>query len=256
MKGFEAIQYFISFGIVVTCLALGALAGFRLRLFRSVLSFATLVAASLLALAFGDTVSGMLQGVAIPPGWSHLAGYAVVFGGILIALPAILELTMMTAVMTFPMLVDRLGGALVGAAAGMLLASIVRVGFAMAPVAAEARPKPEEMKNDITPRFLSMVASIMTSDPSARRAWLLGRDWKAADAGAVDSGLTWSEPFIDLNDNGRFDRDEPFLDKDGDVAFTRTLAAVRPDDNGPLIGVMERYWLGNWPMVRVERSSP
>jgi uncharacterized membrane protein required for colicin V production len=255
MKGFEAIQHFISFGIVITCLALGALAGFRLRLFRSVLSFATLVAASLVALAFGDTVSGMLQGVAIPSGWSHLAGYAAVFGGILIALPAILELTMMTAVMTFPMLIDRLGGALVGAAAGMLLASIVRVGFAMAPVAAAARPAPEQMQHDVTPRFLNMVASIMTSDPALRRAWLRGRDWKVADvAGAAE--LSWSEPFVDENDNNQFDRDEPFLDKDGDAAFTRTLAAKRSEENGPLIGVMERYWLGNWPKVRVEQSSP
>jgi hypothetical protein len=253
MKGFEAIQYFISFGIVVTCLALGALAGFRLRLFRSVLSFATLVAASLVALAFGDTASGLLQGFAIPTGWSHLAGYAAVFGAILVGLPALLELTMTTAVMTFPMLIDRLGGALVGAAAGMLLASIVRVGFAMAPVAAAARPTPEQMQLDITPRFLSIVASIMTSDPALRRAWLRGRDWKAAEG---DAGLTWSEPFVDLNDNKRFDRDEPFLDKDADQLFTRTLSPADPDNDGPLVGVMERYWLGNWQMVRVEQSSP
>lgn len=255
MKGFEAIQYFISFGIVVTCLALGGLAGLRLGLFRSVLSFATLVTASLVALAFGDTVSGMLQGVAIPPGWSHLAGYAAVFGGILVGLPTILELTMMTAVMTFPMLIDRLGGALVGAAAGMLLASVVRVGFAMAPVVAAARPAPEQMQHDITPRFLSMVASIMTSDPDLRRAWLRGREWKAADGGG-GGDFSWSEPFVDENDNKQFDRDEPFLDKDGNDAFTRTLAPARADDDGPLVGVMERYWLGSWPKVRVERSSP
>jgi uncharacterized membrane protein required for colicin V production len=256
MKGFEAIQYFISFGIVVTCLALGALAGFRLRLFRSVLSFATLVAASLVALAFGDTASGLLQGFAIPPGWSHLAGYAAVFGTILVGLPALLELTMTTAVMTFPMLIDRLGGALVGAAAGMLLSSIVRVGFAMAPVAAEARPSPEQMQHDITPRFLSIVASIMTSDPALRRAWLRGREWKPAAGDAANAGLTWSEPFVDVNDNKRFDRDEPFLDKDGNESFTRTFVSKLPDDGGPLIGVMERYWLGSWQLVQVEESTP
>lgn len=256
MNGFEAIQYFISFGIVVTCLALGALAGLRLRLFRSVLSFATLVAASLVALAFGDTASSMLQGVAIPAGWSLLAGYAAVFGGILVGLPAVLELTMMTAVMTFPMLVDRLGGALVGAAAGMLLASIVRVGFAMAPVAAEAHPKPDQMQHDVTPRFLSMVASIMTSDPALRRAWLRGREWKTENGQAPPLGPTWSEPFVDLNGNNRFDRDEPFLDKDGNGVFTRSLEPKRLEDDGPLIGVMERYWLGNWQLVRVEQSTP
>lgn len=255
MTGSEAIQYFISFGIVVTCVALGALAGLRLRLFRSILSFATLVAAALVALAFGDTVSGMLQGLAIPQGWSLLAGYAAVFSAILVGFPAAIELTMKTAVMTFPILIDRLGGALVGAAAGVLLASIVRVGFAMAPVAAAARPSPEQMQLDITPRFLQMVACIMTPDPGLRRAWLRGRDWESDDRPAEDSGFTWSEPFVDLNGNDRFDRDEPFLDKNGDASFTRSLAAARPDDDGPLIGVMERYWLGNWQRVRVEQSS-
>jgi hypothetical protein len=112
------------------------------------------------------------------------------------------------------------------------------------------------MQHDMTPRFLSIVASIMTSDPALRRAWLRGREWKPAAGDAATAGLTWSEPFVDVNDNKRFDRDEPFLDKDGNESFTRTFVSKLPDDGGPLIGVMERYWLGSWQLVQVEESTP
>lgn len=245
------LQSFIAYGIVLACVVLCGLAGLRLKLFQSVIACAAFVAAAVAAFVWCDAAAGLIRGFGGPASWSLVAGYAAVFFLVFLGVKLVVGLVARAEVMTYPAIVDRLGGAAVGAVAGVFLASIIRVGFAMAPVAGAVRPTPEQMQGDITPRVLQMVSRIISSDAAVRRAWLYGESGGGRD-GAGPGQIAWSEPFIDENDNGLFDRDEPFLDKDGNGRFTPSVAAADADFNRDLrVGVLERYWLGDWQRVRV-----
>jgi hypothetical protein len=246
----ELLQAFIAYGVIITCVALCGLAGLRLGLFRSILNFASFVAAALASFLGSDIVGTLLQAVGCPAAWALLAGYVATFVGTFSLFTGILRLAARAEVMTYPGLIDRVGGVSLGLLNGVLLANMVRIGFAMTPLAAGTRPAPEEIRFDMTSRMLQMAARIVSSNPDARRAWLFGEQGEKLEVGAAGRGTVWSEPFVDENANGLYDRDEPFLDKDASGRFTSSFAAADLN-HAPAVGVMERYWLGNWPRVMV-----
>lgn len=247
-----ALQTFIASGVVLVCVLLGGLSGARLKLFRSILAFGSLVTASVAALLWCEGMANILWGLGIPPSWSLAAGYTTILALVMGGMAFSFRLSVRAEIMNYVPLLDRLGGALVGAAAGVVLASVVRVGFAMTPLPAAARPTPEQLQLDATPRILRMVGSMLTSDAGVRRSWLLGGGTPLQGNKPKPGQPVWSEPYLDLNSNDYRDADEPFLDKDGDYEFSQdfatTDAAARPEMQ---IGVMDRYWLGNWRLVRV-----
>lgn len=250
-----ALQTFIASGVVLTCIALGGLAGLRTKFFRSIMGFASLVTAAAASFAWCDGAGRFIGAFGVPGGWTLVAGYTAVFAVVLAVMSVLTHVMVRTDVMTYFPIIDRVGGAVVGAASGILLASAVRVGFAMAPFAAAARPTPEQLQADVTPRILQIVSRILSSNTEFRRAWLHGRP-KPLDDGAEGDETAWSEPYVDLNTNRRHDADEPFLDKDGNQTFTAAFAVADvADDDDMLIGVMDRYWLGNWRLVTVSKSN-
>jgi hypothetical protein len=247
-----ALQSFFAFGVVFVCVALGAVAGLRQGLFRSILSCGGLVVATIAAFVWGEGFGGLLQGFGVSKGWSLVAGYGAVLALVLALLGTLLRVLVRAEVMKYSAIVDRIGGLTIGVAAGVLLASAVRVGFAMAPVSAAGRPTPEQLQVDLTPRLLRMVSRILSSDSEVRRAWLHGAGKRVENGTPSPNAATWSEPFVDLDSNGHFDGKEPFLDKDGDGAFTRVFAEADAGADGEMrVGVMDRYWLGNWRLVTV-----
>jgi hypothetical protein len=251
-----ALQTFIASGVVLVCVLLSALSGSRLKLFRSILAFGSLVTASVAALFWCEGMSQILWGLGIPPSWSLAAGYTTILATVLSVMGVSFRLSVRAEIMNYVPLLDRLGGALVGAVAGVVLASVVRVGFAMTPFPAAARPTPDQFQIDATPRILRMVASTLTSDPNVRRSWLRGGGTPLQGNAPPEGQPVWSEPYLDLNSNDYRDADEPFLDKDGNYEFSpdfaTTEAAAGPEMK---IGVMDRYWLGNWRLVRVMEST-
>jgi hypothetical protein len=64
----------------------------------------------------------------------------------------------------------------------------------------------------------------------------------------------WSEPFVDSNGNKKRDDDEPYLDTNGDGAFTLRLKPQDKNGNGRRdIGLLEMYRLHAWgPKVMSE----
>lgn len=250
----ELLQAFIAYGVIITCVVLCGLAGLRLGLFRSILNFASFVAAALASFLGSDIVGTLLQAVGCPAEWALLAGYVATFVGTFALFTGMLRLAVRAEVMTYPLLIDRPGGAAIGVLVGLLLANMVRVGFALTPLAAGTRPAPEEIRFDMTSRMLQMTGRIVVSDPAARRAWLFGEQGERVADGAAPGNTVWSEPFADENANLLYDREEPFLDKDADGGFTDRFATADLD-HPPRVGVMERYWLGNWPRVTVQTQA-
>lgn len=252
-----ALQSFLAYGVVLTCVVLFGLAGLRAKLFRSALTFAAFIAAGVAAFVWCDAMGRLIQGFGGPADWSLALGYTAVFLGTFTVLELIFRRVARAEVMTYPAIVDRLGGLLVGILAGVFVASLVRVGFAMTPVAAAVRPTPEQIQVDVTPRVLRMVSQILSADPSVRRVWLHGEQGEPFDGQVKPGHVVLSEPYIDENNNDQFDRDEPFLDKDGNDRFTSSLIVANEEQSRDLrVGVMERYWLGNWQRVKVSLQNP
>jgi hypothetical protein len=253
----SALQSFVAYGVVWTCVVLCGLAGLRVKLFDTILAFAAFISSAVAAFVWSDAAGRLIRGFGGPASWSLAFGYAAVFLGVFVVLKLILRNLVRAEVMTYPAIVDRLGGLAVGMLAGVFLASLVRVGFAMTPVTSTVRPSPEQIQVDVTARVLRMVSQIISADPAIRRAWLHGERGEPFGGQAKPGQFVWSEPYVDLNDNDQFDRDEPFLDKDGNGRFTSSLmfAAKEPDPNF-YVGAMERYWLGNWQRVKVAVQNP
>jgi hypothetical protein len=248
-----ALQSFIAFGVVIACVALCGFAGLRLRLFATIMAFGAMIAASVAAYVWGEPCGWLLGGFGFPADWRLVAGFALVFLSGFVLIKVLFRFAVRAEIMTYPWIPDRLGGLLVGILAGLFLASILRVGLAMAPVSARVRPTPEQIQADLTPRVLLMLSRIMSGDPASRRRWLRGPETPPHEGGPAPGKVVISEPFVDENDNGLRDRDEPFLDKDGDGEFSPSFAVIDESLNPDfLVGMIERYWLGNWQRVRVE----
>jgi uncharacterized membrane protein required for colicin V production len=252
----SALQSFVAYGVVWTCVVLCGLAGLRIKFFGSILAFAAFIIAAVAAFIWSDAAGRLIRAFGCPASWSLALGYVAVFLVCFAVLKLLLRILVRTEVMTYPAIVDRLGGLAVGMLAGVFLASVVRVGLAMSPVTSTVRPSPEQLQVDVTARVLRMVSQIISSDPAARRAWLHGEAGEPAGQGKRGQ-FAWSEPYIDLNGNDQFDRDEPFLDKNGDGRFTPAFMFANKEPTPDLcVGAMERYWLGNWQRVKVMVQKP
>jgi hypothetical protein len=248
-----ALQSFIAFGVVIACVVLCGFAGFRIKLFAAIASCAAFVASSIAAFVWGEACGRLIGAFGIAAHWQLVVGFTAVFLTFFLFVKLLLRGVARVEVMTYPAIIDRVGGVVVGMVAGLFLASIVRVGLAMAPVTSRVRPTPEQIQADITPRVLQMMSRIMSGDVNVRRDWLRGVEGQPFEGQAAPGQVVLSEPFVDENGNNQRDRDELFLDKDGNGEFTASLLitdkALNPDLR---VGAMDRYWLGNWQRVTVE----
>lgn len=170
----------------------------------------------------------------------------------------------------YPPLVDLAGGAVVGAVTGMIVAGILQVVLAMAPL-------PERFAFDSTKTGLDLGAGIIElvgrcavgMQPEDREILMDGEPGFKPDkvdptppapAAPVDASSPpvekielpqWSEVFADTNWNQMFDKGEKYLDADGDGAFTWVMRSNdRNTSKTRDIGLRERYKLGPWVTVR------
>jgi len=242
-----ALTSFVAYGVVMLCVVLGGISGLRLGLFQSIVGFGALVAATVSAFLWCEGAGRLIRGFGAPENWSLVIGYVTVLAITYALIRRLVRIATRSRRLVYPAIVDRLFGVCVGILGGFFLASVVRVGFAMTPVSTGVRPTPAQMQADLTPRVLQMMSQILYGDATLRRAWMFGAPVKSDDAAIVPGGMSSSEPFVDENGNGEFDRDEPYLDKDGNSRFTVRFGKVADEQSRELlVGVMERYWLGNW----------
>ena len=106
---------FIAYGVIFACVALCALAGLRLGLYRSIVQFACFVLAALAAFLGSDLVGGLLQAAGCPPEWALLAGFVSMFFATFVISGGFFRLAVRGEVMTYPVAIDRPGGAAIGA---------------------------------------------------------------------------------------------------------------------------------------------
>jgi len=248
--------------------ALGGMAlGARVGLFRSTVACLAAIASLVFPLSVTAWLARPLASLDVP---AHLA----IGGGFLVLITAALAFTRRLAgaliseksVRLHPA-ADRLGGGLLGACAGTIVAGTALVAWSMLPMPRPLRLASEGMTLDAGTAVLRAFGRCLSDSRQAREVLLEGEPltWNRPaetrrlrhlpDAAAAEQApqiIRASEPFVDGNDNGLRDGGDRYLDIDANGAFSPRLPFYDANENGRRdIGLLERYRLGCWDRVVV-----
>jgi len=225
------------------------------------------VASAFFPLALAEWLARPLVGLEVPP---HVA-----IGGSFITLSAVAVACLQRAAAALiadndcrmPRAADIVGGGLLGACAGSIIAGTVLVAWSMLPMPWPLHVAPVGMRLDAGAVVLRAFGRCLAEGRQPRDTLLQGEPltWKHPDharlrrddnAAAGDEEppemVLASETFIDENGNGLHDTEERYIDADGNGAFSPRLPFF--DTNGNRrrdIGLIERYRLGRWDRVSV-----
>lgn len=256
--------------------------------FVALLSAFQVLVATFAALGLLDWMTTLVSEFGCPEEWcggvAFLSVFVVIWAVSRVAIGSFVK----EDVVRFPPPFDAVGGAVVGAFAGMVLSASLLVAVSMMPVPTAYRLNTAPLRLDFGPRLLAAFASIATADAEARAILLGGEpgyeylpaepnDESVPDEGSVDEDTAaegddprpdeemdeppplWGEPFLDVNGSGTWDDGEPFFDTDGDGSYTVRLEENDLNTNGIRdIGLVERYRVGGgrWDRVVVVPPPP
>jgi hypothetical protein len=268
-------------GIVLALVAFGVQNG----LFLAVLLGMQALAALVVALAFADPLAAVLVTFELPVVYAYPAAFGLLLIGTAVATRLAVGGYVPAEVVRFAPVIDKLGGALVGAVAGIILTGTLLIACSIVPVPEAFRLDGSTLGYDMGTRMLRTYARCVEPDDAKREILLNGEPGSVAEPspavpprhdGADEKGHAddqqknekkakkaksesppppppppppphWSEPFADVNGNKQHDEGEPYLDTDHDKAFTARLILNDPSGNGVRdIGLLERYRLHAW----------
>ena len=255
-------------GVVLALVAFGAQKG----LFLAVLTGMQTLLALVVALAFADPLAAVFTTFELPVVYAFPAAFGLLLIGTAVATRLAMGGYVPDDVVRFAPIIDKLGGALVGAVAGIILAGTFLIACSIAPVPEAFRLDGSSLGYDMGTRMLRTFARCVEPDDAKRTVLLDGepgtvpeplpavdppvfdaaeakgdkpldndkQDKKGKKAKAENPPSPppapppplWSEPFADLNGNKQHDEGEPFLDTDHDKAFTARLVFNDPNSNG------------------------
>lgn len=257
---------------LVTATVLGGMAiGARVGLFRSIVGTLSAIACLVFPLGVTAWLAQPLASLDVP---AHLA----IGGGFLVLITAALALIRRCAgalitdkSVRLPPLAERVGGGLLGACAGTIVAGTTLVAWSMLPMPRSLRLAPDNMNLDAGAAVLRAFGRCLSNGLQTRELLLEGeplalnrpahtrrprRPPDAADAEPQPQIIRASEPFVDANDNGLPDAGDRYLDVDANGVFSPRLPFYDANENGRRdIGLRERYRLGCWDRV-VVRAAP
>lgn len=280
---------------VLGMVAYGAQQGLLLAVLAGMHALVTLV----VSLAFAERFAALLVSFEIPVEYSYAAAFGLLLVGTAVAIRLAVGAYVPRDTVKLHPNIDKFGGGLVGAVAGIIVAGIVLIACSVAPVPESLRIDGSKLSYDMGTRMLRTFARCVEPDDAQRDVLLDGEpsseaappppppppadepassrlsddfgpsadDLDDEDPGAVPTSKrrrrgkkadappppppppepAWSEPFVDANGNQKRDDDEPYLDTDGDGAFTARLKVVDKNGNGRRdVGLLEMYRLHAW----------
>ena len=240
--------------LVLAIVAAAAFVGWRHGIFIATLAGFQAIAAGVAALALAGLVADLVAPAdAVPAAWRLVVAYAATFTVVFVGIRLAIGAAVPELALAFAPWPDAVGGAIVGAVAGWLLAGAAVVGWSMAGLPEPWRCAPARLAVDPGRGLLGLFGRCVETDPRRRAVLLTGEvTGGAVPADGRPAGPRASEPFLDLDRNGRFDDGEPYLDIDGDGGFTPGLAYDDVNGNGRRdLGLLECHWLGTWNGVTV-----
>ncbi len=225
--------------------------GFRHGFFLALLSTLVVMTAAMAGVALAPGLASHLEllglpaRVTLPVAYFALTSLVIILGRLAVG-AAIADDDV-----RFRPTVERAGGVLLGAFAGMLLGGTMLVGWSMCEVPGSMRSESPAMTMDSGARLIWTAVRLMDSSDASRRLLLEGNPWSRGGAGKE---IRASEPFADTNEDWKRSSDEPFLDFDGNSAFTLDQLVADLPEGEPGIrdsSLLERYWLSCWRRLRV-----
>ena len=247
--------------------------GSRFGLFLATVWGLQALVSAVAAFALADMIDGLILrsggGSEFWVIWHQTVAFVTALVLVAIALRLLIGASIEEGATNYPPLVDLAGGWVVGAMAGMIVAGIIQVVLAMAPLPERFAFDSTKTSWDLGSGIIDLVgrcAGGMTADD--REVMMDGEPGFTPDkvdpvapapAAPVDPSAPpmekielpqWSEVFADTNWNQTFDKGEKYLDADGNGAFTWVLRSNdRNTSKTRDIGLRERYKLGPWVTV-------
>lgn len=253
-------------GIMLALVAYGAQSG----LFLAVLAGMHALVSLVVALAFAEPLAALLTTFELPAHYAFPAAFGLLLVGTAFGIRLLVGEYVPAEVVRFAPPIDKVGGGLVGAVAGTVVAGTFLIAFSIAPVPEAFRLDGATLRYDMGTRLLKTFARCVQPDDEKRAILLDG------EPGSVPSPLpvpvpetpgtdaeqpaqpeptppppppppVWSEPFADLNGNETYDEGEPYIDTDTSQTFTARLVQSDVNGNGRRdIGLLERYRMHVW----------
>jgi len=240
-----------AFTLVVA--AVLAYLGLKAGLFLATVSVLAVVTAFCGALGLAPDVAAYFSSLQWMPALVLPLAYFLILTVILLTVKAAVALCIREDDAWLSPRVDRLGGGLMGAFAGWLASGALLVGWSMIELPSGVRPPTPSLTHDAGSWMLKMFARLCESKPERRERLLYG-DSVREQGEAGGNVLLATEPFDDVDLDGRRGEQEPFIDHDTDGTFT-IRQPVAGDTNAKNdtrdVGLLDRYWLSAWRRMRV-----
>jgi hypothetical protein len=240
-------------GVILAFTAYGAGSG----IFLAVLAGMDALVSLVVALAFAKTVAAWLVAVEMPAAFAFPAAFGLLLVATAVGIRLAIGAWVPRDTVRFAPLIDQLGGGLVGAVAGMVVAGALLIAASIAPLPASFAIDGTQLRFDMGTRLLRTFARCVEPKEEPRGQLLDGEQPAAAA-----TGLVCSELFADTNGNGQYDAGdagdagkERYIDADRNGAFTLQLPFADANANGKRdVGLLERYRLGAWEKAIVMHS--
>lgn len=233
-----------------------------------------------MALGFAQPFAGLLVSLDMPPMYAFPAAFGILAVGTAVALRLLIGRYVRADAVEFEPIIEKVGGGLLGAVTGMIVAGTLLVALSIMPLPESLRLDATALRFDVGGGMLRTLARVAVPDPAQRKILLEGDavstdgdGWKLV---AIDEQTgkreypekplppdppadgspppevppppppgMWSEPFADLNGNGDWDAGEPFLDLLADRAFTKAaLFSPTSYPDHKFVGPKEGFFVG------------
>lgn len=237
-------------GVILAFAAYGAGSG----IFLAVLAGMDALVSLVVALAFAKPLAAWLVAVEMPARFAFPAAFGLLLVGTAVAIRLAIGAWVPRDTVRFAPLIDQLGGGLVGAVAGMVVAGALLIAASIAPLPPSLALDGTQLRFDMGTRLLRTFARCVEPKEDPRGQLLEGEPPAPAA-----TGLVCSELFADANGNGSYDAgdagNERYIDADHNGAFTPQLPFADANSNGKRdVGLLERYRLGSWEGAIVMHS--
>ena len=164
-------------GCVLALVAFGVQNG----LFLAVLAGMQVLLTLVVALAFADPLSALLTTFELPAVYAFPAAFGLLLVGTAVATRLAVGGYVPDEVVRFAPIIDKLGGALVGAVAGMILAGTLLIACSIAPVPDAFRLDGSTLGYDMGTRMLRTFARCVEPDDAKRAVLLDGEPGTVAE---------------------------------------------------------------------------
>ena len=272
--------------LLAVAIVLGFIAyGFMHGMFRSVLAGMQAVVSFVVTLTFTPMITEVLIAVDMPPSYAFPIAVLILVIGTTVGVHMLVEKYISSESIPLLSMIDKIGGAFVGGAAGYIASGGILITLSLMPLPESYEINHSELQLDLGTPLLRTFARIIEPDSEKRNLLLNGEVWptissengtpqypekplppepKALPEGQPPTPFVPPPPKIMsapnddlLNNKQRDDNELVYLDVNKDRQFTENALIAPPEDNdlNRFVGLLERYKENNWWRWRVNQST-